>query len=99
MDQEPTNSPAPENPPAAPENLPAPENPPAAEIVVEGKTEREIVLETELEAERKARRKAETDAAYAQDESRRLKEIPSPGAANTRKPRRPGFTTLLHSED
>jgi membrane protein involved in colicin uptake len=50
--------------------------PPAAVTVLEGeRTERETNLEAELATEREARRKAETDAAYAQDEARRLKAV------------------------
>jgi hypothetical protein len=80
----PPPSPAPPAPAAVPAATapvappPAPELPPAARIVVEGsKTERESELEAELETERSARRKAETDASYAQDEARRLKEVQS----------------------
>jgi hypothetical protein len=52
---------------------PAPADPIAAKTVTEGKDE--IDLRSQLEAERTARKKAETDAAYAQDEARKLKEI------------------------
>jgi hypothetical protein len=39
------------------------------------RSEREGVLEDELAQERAARKKAETDAAYALNEARRLKEL------------------------
>lgn len=63
-----------------PAPAPAPAAPPAAAAVVNGKTERELQLEKDLESERAARKKSETDAAYLQDENRRLKEIPTPAA-------------------
>jgi hypothetical protein len=89
----------PAGPTAAPAAPPA-ELPPAAQVVNDGKTEREISLERDLEAERKARRQAETECAYAQDENKALKEIQSRTPAPApRKPRRPGFTTLLHEEE
>ena len=81
---------------------PAPELPPAAVIVKEGiKTERELELEKRLTDAESARKKAETDAAYAQDEARRLKESPPPPPVPTPTPRAkkgPGWT-LLHGED
>lgn len=88
------NPPAPTPPvPAAP---PAPTPPPAAKIVNEGeRTERELQLERDLEAERQARKKAETEAAYAQDEARRLKEVHKPKA----KAKPPGWTLLHEAED
>jgi hypothetical protein len=70
-------------------------------IVVHGqKTEREIELEKQLELERQNLKQAQTDAAYAQDEARRLKEIqsqppPSPAASRAK---RKGWT-LLHEEE
>ena len=73
-----TNAPAPSpTPPAAvPPTPAAPEPPPAAKIVIDGgKTEHELALEAQLKAEQEARKKAETDAAYAQDEARRLKDL------------------------
>jgi hypothetical protein len=50
--------------------------PPAATVVLRGtKSETEADLERQLDTERKKRRKAETDAAYLEDENRRLKSI------------------------
>lgn len=62
--------------PAAPAATPAPAGtpPPAAAAVIAGKTENEANLEKELEEERGKRKKAETDAAYAQDQVRTLKQ-------------------------
>jgi hypothetical protein len=91
--------------PAAPSvELPAqpaqPAAPPAAVIVNHGeRTEREIVLERELQTEKLARKKAETDAGYAQDEARRLKELQA--MANAPKPKNKNGTgwTLLHDPE
>jgi hypothetical protein len=68
-----------ENTPGVETETPAaPAAPPASQIVVQAaRTERELELEAELERERQARKKAETDASYAQDEARRLKQIPT----------------------
>jgi hypothetical protein len=80
------------DPAPTPAPAPAAAPPPAAVVVLEGtKTEREIQLEKDLETERLARRKAETDAAYAQDEFRRLKEIPMPPPPNPKKSRNTFF--------
>lgn len=73
--------------------------PPAASLVVNGEiqSEREKQLLENLRNERKAReeaelarRKAEIDAAYAQDEARRLKDIHLSAAATKPKAKRVG---------
>jgi len=67
---------APQTVPTVDPPLQTPVAPPAATVVTQGsRTERESDLERQLDEERQARRKAETDAAYAQDEARRLKDI------------------------
>ena len=96
---QPPPAPAPAPPPApTPPPPAAPAPPPAAVVVLEGsKSERELALEkqvTELEA---GRRKAETDAAYAQDEAKRLKELHSaPPGGGKPKAKGPFIPTLLH---
>ncbi len=92
-----TNNPPPGDqlPPNPPPVVGSAALPPAAEAVVNGKTERELQLEADL-------KKAQTDAAYAQDEAKRLKdaqtEAPEPGK---KKKRTDGgwFRTLLHEEE
>jgi len=77
----------------------APAPPPATTIVVEGsKTEREQQLEKELSEALDARRKAETDAAYALDEARRLKDLQSRPDPKPRAQKKSGWT-LLHEEE
>lgn len=46
--------------------------------VVNGKTEREVQLETEIASEREARKKEQTRLSELEDENRKLKTPPAP---------------------
>jgi hypothetical protein len=77
----PVNPPA--DPPADPSPAPppapaAPAPPPAAKAVLDGKTERELILERELEAEKAGRLNAESNAAQAQEQLRASQAAPVP---------------------
>lgn len=94
---DPTNTNPETNPQPQPQPVAAP--PPAATIVANGGvSERELSLQSELAREKEARRKAETDAAYAQDEARRLKEAQSALPAPAPKAKKSGWT-LLHAQE
>jgi hypothetical protein len=93
--------PIPDAAPVAPTDPVAPmaAPPTAALVVINGdKTERELQLEKQLADAQSDTRKAQTDASYAQDEARRLKEIqtrPPPKPAK----RKPWLVTLLHDPE
>jgi hypothetical protein len=89
-----------ETPVATPPPAPDPAPPPAATVVVNGdRDERVTDLERQLEGERTARRKAETDASYALDEARRLKEAQSLKPTPQPKPKSSPWTFMDDEED
>lgn len=95
---DPTNTNPETNPQPQPQPSAAP--PPAATTVVNGGvTERELSLQSELAREKEARRKAETDAAYAQDEARRLKEAQIVAHVSAATKAKKSGWTLLHAQE
>lgn len=88
-------------PDPSPSPAPEPAPPPAAVVVIHGqKTERELELEKQLELEGQKLKKAQMDAACAQDDFQRLKELqshPAPAPAPPRSKRK-GWT-LFHEEE
>ena len=96
MNNEPGQQPDPNPAPGAPTLAPAPEAPRTATIVVQGKSQREIELETTLEEERRLRREREQRINDLEDQNLQRREVPPAPAKPSKKA---GWTLFHESED